>query len=413
MSHLLFFILVATDFIGISKSAQCSPVQECTNYNGEISCHSGANCTIDCNAVTDCTDVTCHENSICNVNCNAASACQNTMFNATDAAKLTITTTGNAAAYNSIFYCPNRAGGISCILRSEDKESASQFSGVAIYSIEGFYTVSINCSATDCANPGGITLFCGQNEDQECIIDISSPGQYNKCQSSGPSAHYCEHPPTYQPITKSPTTQLPTISVPTTSVPTTSMPTTSVPTTLVPTTSVPTTTPFYADNCELIGLFLTLRWNTTASNMSLYSLVVNNPFELNAIISSNVYNHYNQTHNLYLQMNYLYKYQYALIMNVSYNITNCNMLIQLLSQYFISTIFMHSLQNDINTKYYSNTSDNYANIQTTKSVQYHSLLPKPVDPMIIFDLNNPVTITLIFILSTFLLILLISFLHSK
>eukprot|EP01084_Bolivina_argentea_P165912 288149_1 len=201
-------------FLPFAQSASCVPKQNCINYNGEISCNSGANCTIGCNILKDCTNIICHDNSICDVYCTVASACQATIFNATDAAKLTITTKSNSAAYNSIVYCPNtQAHGIRCILQSEDKDSASQYSGVTIYAIEGFYAVSITCYATDCASPGGITLYCGQHEDEKCPIDISSPGQFTKCQSPGsPSAAYCEHPPTYQPITLKPTTSAPTFS---------------------------------------------------------------------------------------------------------------------------------------------------------------------------------------------------------
>eukprot|EP01084_Bolivina_argentea_P190617 327513_1 len=123
MSSMLLFSV----FLAITQSASCVPKENCTNYNGEVSCNSGANCTIECDVENDCTNIICHDNSICMV----VSACQDAIFNATHAAKLTITTQSTSSAYDSLVYCPNtRVHGISCILQSEDKYTASQYSGV-------------------------------------------------------------------------------------------------------------------------------------------------------------------------------------------------------------------------------------------------------------------------------------------
>eukprot|EP01084_Bolivina_argentea_P133642 235871_1 len=154
------------------------------------------------------------------------------------------------------------------------------------------------------------------------------------------------------------------------------------PTIWITTTSINDTINEVTDpHCELVGLFISLAWNTTSQVDSLFSLIRKNTIKFKTLIKTIIHTQYkpkiNNKNNVYLIQKNIHKKPQLPFMNISYNITNCNTFIQNLTQYLNSTLFITTLTNNINNEYYSNSATNYATVESTTTHQYHSFLPDP------------------------------------
>eukprot|EP01084_Bolivina_argentea_P133643 235876_1 len=182
-------------------------------------------------------------------------------------------------------------------------------------------------------------------------------------------------------------------------------------------TNAPSVTETTID-CELIGLFISLSWNTTSSNYSLYKLFNQNQKRFDNLIEKSIYIQYHENNDdgfieLELLMKQLYGSMQSSNMNISYNITNCNQQIDSLAQYLNANEFMEDLSNDINHNYYYNSQNNFAMVTSTHTEQYHTFLAQPIHGYDILSINNPVTLGLSAIIALLTFIMCIGCMHNN
>ena len=182
-----YLLLIALQIITSDSAPTCTAItgscSSATSPNPIVTCTANSQCDIEClgSGATDCNDKTifCDTASTCTISCKGTSACYESTINASRAKHLTVTvssgtTTAVSAAQYASVYCPQKqlqaGGNVSCMIESTDASWASQFATLAVYAMQGFTDVAISCDASSCASPGGIKLFCGENEDLECSV---------------------------------------------------------------------------------------------------------------------------------------------------------------------------------------------------------------------------------------------------
>eukprot|EP01084_Bolivina_argentea_P003211 6005_1 len=168
-------------------------------------------------------------------------------------------------------------------------------------------------------------------------------------------------------------------------------------------------------NCERIGLFLSLTWNTISGTNSLCDLVTKNKTEFNGLLKDNIYTFYDLGNNYISLVTDSLKCNISQL-DISHNITNCNSFANNLIGYLNSTSFIITFTNNMNEHYYNNNNNNnntYIVIKTVQPKQYHSFLPHPIDLKNIFNINNPITILIFCLFLFFLIIITFGYLHNK